>query len=129
MNHDQSAEACYINTGHPDFLSGHRAMAIVSDRITPKPASTSTPPGERGVPAKPGAQQPLAAALPTRDANAEIIAQQNEGFFGSFFKGQTLGKKRPGVLEAVYFSFNIKHLASNHFKSDRNFKRTRNGRD
>lgn len=99
-----SAEACYINTGHPDFLSGHRAMAIVSDRISPKPASTATPPTDRnGVQQKPltPQQQSLAASLPVRDANAELIAQQNEGFFGSFFKGQSLGKKRPGVLEAV----------------------------
>merc|ERR1711939_1214928 len=25
-------EACYVNTGHPDFLNGHRAMAIVNER-------------------------------------------------------------------------------------------------
>ena len=79
-------------------------MAIVSDRITPKSAPNATPPVERGAPTqKPLTPQPLAASLPARDANAEIIAQQNEGFFGSFFKGQSLGKKRPGVLEAVIF--------------------------
>lgn len=78
-------------------------MAIVSERITPKPASNATPPADRNGPQqKPLTPQPLAASLPARDANADIIAQQNEGFFGSFFKGQSLGKKRPGVLEAVY---------------------------
>jgi hypothetical protein len=105
-----SAEACYINTGHPDFLSGHRAMAIVSDRINPK--TNATPPADRNTGPNAAQQKPmtpqqqsLSASLPVRDANADIIAQQNEGFFGSFFKGQSLGKKRPGVLEAVpYFS-------------------------
>ena len=29
-----SMEACYINTGHPDFLNGHRAMAMVNERHT-----------------------------------------------------------------------------------------------
>ncbi|RKP13150.1 Dynamin central region-domain-containing protein [Piptocephalis cylindrospora] len=28
-----SMEATYINTGHPDFLGGHRAMAVVQDRM------------------------------------------------------------------------------------------------
>ncbi|KAI5780821.1 Dynamin central region-domain-containing protein [Geopyxis carbonaria] len=27
-------ETCYINTGHPDFLNGHRAMAIVNEKYT-----------------------------------------------------------------------------------------------
>ena len=84
-------------------------MAIVSDRLYPKPPPNATPPTDRnGAPQKPMTPQQtsLAASLPVRDANAEIIAQQNEGFFGSFFKGQSLGKKRPGVLEAVIL-FNL----------------------
>lgn len=34
-----AAEACYINTAHPDFISGHKAMAIVNERMNPKPAT------------------------------------------------------------------------------------------
>ena len=73
-------------------------MAIVSERLNPK---SSTPPPD---PKAPPSQKPmtpqnansLAAALPVRDANADLINQQGDGFFGSFFKQ----KKRPGVLEA-----------------------------
>jgi hypothetical protein len=25
-------ESTYVNTGHPDFLNGHRAMALVNER-------------------------------------------------------------------------------------------------
>ena len=96
-----NAEACYINTGHPDFLSGHRAMAIVSERMNPKPANPPPPTDPKtGAPLqKPMTpqQNSLTAALPQRDPNADLINGQNDGFFGSFFKQ----KKRPGVLETV----------------------------
>lgn len=115
-----SAEACYINTGHPDFLTGHRAVAIVNERILLQ-QQQQQPQGN----AKDGHQSPFAngsvqhnaapvipsrnakhntaslqAQLPTRDPNADIInqtQQKDDSFFGSFFSGKT--KKKPGVLE------------------------------
>ncbi|KAI9209699.1 Dynamin central region-domain-containing protein [Polychytrium aggregatum] len=84
-----SAEVCYINTGHPDFLSGHRALAIVSERLNPKP---QPPPG-----ADPKAvQRTSSPAIPARDPNADLINPPDQGFFGSFFNNK---KKKPGVLE------------------------------
>ena len=78
-------------------------MAIVGERLSPKPANPppQTDP-KTGAPLQkpmtPQQQNSLAAALPQRDPNADLInAQQNDGFFGSFFKQ----KKRPGVLETV----------------------------
>ncbi|KAJ3184422.1 vacuolar protein sorting-associated protein 1 [Gaertneriomyces sp. JEL0708] len=103
-----AAEACYINTGHPDFITGHKAMAIVGERLQAKQA----PPNQlldRSDPSKPqhqrfqgppgGAANPNAtSSLPSRDPNADILNQmnQNDGFFGSFFSK----KKKPGVLES-----------------------------
>jgi hypothetical protein len=124
-----NAEACYINTGHPDFLSGHKAMAIVSDRMNPKtppPPAPNDPRQSQGL-QKPMApqQQSLAAALPPRDPNADLLNQQNDGFFGSFFKQ----KKKPGILEnasffsplIVFYSMKIYklYIASTCIKSNR----------
>ncbi|KNC97356.1 dynamin-like GTPase VPS1 [Spizellomyces punctatus DAOM BR117] len=90
-----AAEACYVNTGHPDFITGHKAMAIINDRVN---ASKAPPPQPPVDPKNPRAStNSPAAALPARDPNADIIAQANnsDGFFGSFFSK----KKKPGVLE------------------------------
>ncbi|KAH9261341.1 hypothetical protein BASA82_001020 [Batrachochytrium salamandrivorans] len=93
-----NAEACYINTGHPEFITGHRAMAIVVERITllknPPPIMDQIQgknPNER----KPPPPATLAAALPQRDPNADLINQSGQNFFGSFFKKNS----KPGVLE------------------------------
>ncbi|KAJ3042803.1 vacuolar protein sorting-associated protein 1 [Rhizophlyctis rosea] len=89
-----SAEACYINTGHPDFLTGHKAMAIVNERVNAAKAPPPQPPVVDPKNPRAGAASP---ALPQRDPNADLIAQQQagDGFFGSFFNK----KKKPGVLE------------------------------
>ncbi|KIY48336.1 hypothetical protein FISHEDRAFT_65839 [Fistulina hepatica ATCC 64428] len=77
-------QACYINTTHPDFLNGHKAMAIVADRLNP-PAKPGQPP------AKPGTPEPR-NKYNTRDLDVE--KPEDPGFFGSFFnKGAT--KKKP----------------------------------
>lgn len=64
------AEACYLNTGHPDFISGHRAMALVSERHT------------AAEPKKPGPNNP--SVNNDKDLNVDI---KDQGFFGSFFSG------------------------------------------
>ncbi|KAL2919501.1 vacuolar protein sorting-associated protein 1 [Polyrhizophydium stewartii] len=93
-----SAEACYINTGHPEFITGHRAMSIVVDRINqiknPPPIMDQLQ-GKAPEKKPPPPPPTLAAALPQRDPNADLINQANQGFFGSFFKQ----KSKPGVLE------------------------------
>ncbi|KAI9221628.1 Dynamin central region-domain-containing protein [Blastocladiella britannica] len=55
-----AAELCYINTGHPDFISGHRATAIVQERLNPRPVPPT--PGPQGL----GGGAP---AMPPRGGN------------------------------------------------------------
>lgn len=90
-------EACYINTGHPDFISGHKAMALVSDRLQAnKPA--------------PAAHDPKSGKLPpgavnnNRDLDVDL-KKEDQGFFGSFWAagqkpGQPGARKKTGILEA-----------------------------
>jgi hypothetical protein len=100
-----SAEACYVNTGHPEFITGHRAMAVVAERMAAKknpPAIMETiqgrpNPKDQQRPPPPTLQQ--AAAL-TADPNKDIIDQTNQGFFGSFFNKQQQ-KGIPGQLSQV----------------------------
>lgn len=72
------SEACYLNTGHPDFISGHRAMALVSERHTHAP-----PEPKKGV-ANPN------AVNNDKDLNVDI---KDQGFFGSFFAGGKANQK------------------------------------
>ncbi|KAF7512777.1 vacuolar protein sorting-associated protein 1 [Endocarpon pusillum] len=84
-------EACYINTGHPDFLNGHRAMAIVNDRHNSTKPTQVDPKTGKPIPA---AMQPRAASpsLPTDGSEG------NSGFFGSFFASKN--KKKMAAMEA-----------------------------
>lgn len=95
-----NAEGCYINTGHPEFITGHKAMAIVVERVNIKnnpPPIMETLQGKDPKSNRPPPPSSLAAALPVRDVNADLM-QNNQGFFGSFFKGKP-GK--PGMMEQV----------------------------
>ncbi|KAH8173947.1 dynamin central region domain-containing protein [Sarocladium implicatum] len=87
-----SMEACYINTGHPDFLNGHRAMAIVNERHNPaKPVQVDPKTGK-----------PLPASTPARAASPSVPeggdGTGNSGFFGSFFAAKN--KKKAAAMEA-----------------------------
>ncbi|KAJ3092018.1 vacuolar protein sorting-associated protein 1 [Quaeritorhiza haematococci] len=89
-----SAEACYVNTGHPDFLTGHKAMAIVNDRVN----AAKNPQGLPMDPKNPRNSSGPAVPIPSSNINAGLLDPQgadNSGFFGSFFSK----KKKPGVLE------------------------------
>ncbi|KAI9827696.1 MAG: vacuolar protein sorting-associated protein 1 [Sarea resinae] len=82
-------ESCYINTGHPDFLNGHRAMAIVNERHTQaKPTQVDPKTGK-----------PLPPAVPPRTASPTLdaMAESNGGFFGSFFASKN--KKKMAAME------------------------------
>ncbi|KAF9350534.1 vacuolar protein sorting-associated protein 1, partial [Mortierella sp. NVP85] len=78
-----SMESCYINTAHPDFLNGHKAMAVISDRMEKAKNPQPVDPKNRN-----STPTPLPPSLEPEAGN--------NGFFGSFFSGK---KKRPNVME------------------------------
>ncbi|KAI1375224.1 vacuolar sorting protein 1 [Hypoxylon crocopeplum] len=87
-----SMEACYINTAHPDFLNGHRAMAIVNERYNgAKPVQVDP---KTGKPLPATATTPARAASPSMDSNLD----NNTGFFGSFFAAKN--KKKAAAMDA-----------------------------
>lgn len=84
-------ESCYINTGHPDFLNGHRAMAIVNERHS----------SARPVQVDPKTGKPLPPTIPPRSSSPSLSTDgtNNEaGFFGSFFASKN--KKKMAAMEA-----------------------------
>ncbi|KAK0754556.1 Dynamin central region-domain-containing protein [Schizothecium vesticola] len=87
-----SMESCYINTGHPDFLNGHRAMAIVNEKHNPTRPVQVDPKTGKPLPAS----TPARAASPTLGANDDGLG--NGGFFGSFFAAKN--KKKAAAMEA-----------------------------
>ncbi|KAI8999046.1 Dynamin central region-domain-containing protein [Trametes punicea] len=80
-------QACYVNTTHPDFLNGHKAMAIVNERLN---ANKPQHPDKGG--------KVTAAQLNTRDL--EVDAKEEPSFFGSFFSKNQPKKKGAAVMEA-----------------------------
>ncbi|KAI9505691.1 vacuolar protein sorting-associated protein 1 [Coemansia spiralis] len=89
-------EQCYINTGHPDFISGQRAIAIVNDRLhPPKP---NQPSNASGAPPRPS------ISANERSLDEEMNLPKDNGFFGSFWqnkkKKQTTMEAPPPVLKA-----------------------------
>jgi len=85
-----ASEACYLNTGHPDFISGHKAMAIVNERMNPASAQPVDP-KKNGVNAV------------NNDKDLDVNIKDNQGFFGSFFAGgkQQQNKQKRAAMEAV----------------------------
>jgi replication fork clamp-binding protein CrfC len=80
-------EACYVNTGHPDFLNGHRAMAIVNERHNAAKPVQVDPKTGKPIPGLPR------SSSPSLDMNG-----QEAGFFGSFFASKN--KKKMAAMEA-----------------------------
>ena len=79
-----SMEACYINTGHPDFLNGHRAMAIVNEqRNSAKPTQVDP---------KTGKPLPM-----PQQQTTQTLEPEGTGFFGSFFASKN--KKKMAAME------------------------------
>ncbi|KAF2437018.1 hypothetical protein EJ08DRAFT_644550 [Tothia fuscella] len=86
-----SMESCYINTGHPDFINGSRAMAIIHERHNPNKPVQVDP--------KTGKPLPASAALPPRASSPALDVNGGEGgFFGSFWA--TKNKKKMAAMEA-----------------------------
>lgn len=82
-------EATYINTGHPDFINGSRAMAVVHERHTAQKPTQVDPKTGKPLPA---------SALPPRTESPDPLADANGGFFGSFFASKN--KKKLAAMEA-----------------------------
>ena len=87
-------QACYVNTTHPDFLNGHKAMAIVQDRMNAnKPQQQAVDPKTKLAPGQ---------VNNNKDLDVEI-KKEEPSFFGSFFssaKGQQK-KKGPQPMDVV----------------------------
>lgn len=104
-------EACYINTAHPDFLSGHQAIAIVNEQLQVKnqPAQI-TDKQHNNTNNNNNRQQQLSALQTNNTSSASSFDSSNDtsgSFFGSFFAGPKKTKKSVGGLMEAVGSFNI----------------------
>src|SRR5258706_29981 len=92
-------QACYVNTTHPDFINGHKAMSIIAERLgANKPQAQ--PADGRSVDPKTGKLLP-GAVNNNKDLDVDL-RKEEPGFFGSFFvknKAQ-VGAKKGSVMEA-----------------------------
>lgn len=89
-----SAEACYLNTGHPDFISGHKAMSIVNERLNPAPPPPAVDPKSK-----------LPAGAVNNNKDLDVDIRDNQSFFGSFFSGNRNNKTKKGAMEPVSCRF------------------------
>lgn len=88
-----AAQACYINTTHPDFLNGHKALAMVSERMN------ANKPPEKPVDPKSGKLAP-GALNNGKDLDTDL-KKDDQSFFGSFFsKDKKPVRKGPNTMEA-----------------------------
>lgn len=84
-----AAEACYLNTGHPDFLSGHKALAIVTERLNAP--STLPQPDLRG-------NKASTAGVANNHKDLDVDIKEPTGFFGSFFPNRA-NRAKKGLME------------------------------
>lgn len=121
-------EACYINTAHPDFLSGHQAIAIVNEQLQAKNQPAQLTDKQHSTATQNSTRQQQLAALQTNTHGPNMDPNSDTGgsFFGSFFSGPKNKKKSSGALmEAVSLVFYLEnkiiilisfHLASSNIK-------------
>lgn len=88
-------QACYVNTTHPDFISGHKAMAIVNDRMN------ANKPPEKPIDPKSGKLAP-GQLNNGKDLDADF-KKEEPSFFNSFFNKDKNVPRRKGtpVMDAV----------------------------
>ncbi|KAF9466281.1 Dynamin central region-domain-containing protein [Collybia nuda] len=83
-------QACYVNTTHPDFISGHKATALVTERLNAgKPQAPPDPKNTK--------------SQVNNNKDLDVDARKEEpSFFGSFFSAKTGAAKKKGqsVMEA-----------------------------
>ncbi|KAJ3027153.1 UNVERIFIED_CONTAM: vacuolar protein sorting-associated protein 1 [Siphonaria sp. JEL0065] len=96
-----ASEATYVNTGHPDFIPGHKAMSIVADKVAAQKAgiigAVTANLNDPKNPASANRGSTASPQPPPRDPQLDLLnqGQQDASFFSSFFAK----KKKPGVLE------------------------------
>jgi hypothetical protein len=86
----RSMQACYVNTTHPDFINGHKALAMVTDRM-----NANKPP--------PTPNDSKRALNNNKDLDVEV-KKEEPTFFGSFWnktKGAQPQKRGAAVMDAV----------------------------
>ncbi|KAG9094682.1 vacuolar protein sorting-associated protein 1 [Ceratobasidium sp. UAMH 11750] len=82
-------QACYVNTTHPDFLNGHKAMSIITERMN---ANKPPPPADNPKTGK------LAPGTVNNNKDLDVDAKKDEpGFFGSFFAANRNQPKKKGA--------------------------------
>ncbi|KAF8267575.1 Dynamin central region-domain-containing protein [Lactarius quietus] len=88
-------QACYVNTTHPDFLNGHKAMALVTDRLNANKPATPEPKAGK-----------VTSAQLNNNKDLDVDMKKEEpSFFGSFFSSsksqQQKAKKGPQPMETA----------------------------
>ncbi|CAK9439781.1 uncharacterized protein LODBEIA_P38810 [Lodderomyces beijingensis] len=90
------SEETYVNTAHPDLLTGTQAMAFVEEKFHPKPQVQVDP--KTGKPLAQQQQQQQQPQHPQHPANSARPEESSNGFFGGFFSSKN--KKRLQQMEA-----------------------------
>ena len=85
-------QACYVNSTHPDFLGGHKATALISDRLNANKPPQSIPDPKSGK---------LAPGAINNNKDLDVDLKRDDSFFGSFFAKGTQPKKKAATMEAV----------------------------
>ncbi|KAK2460627.1 hypothetical protein APHAL10511_007097 [Amanita phalloides] len=81
-------QACYVNTTHPDFISGHKATAIVNERLN---ANKPQPPAND--------PKNIRAQI-NNNKDLDVDKKEEPSFFGSFFSSKGATKKKGSIMEA-----------------------------
>ncbi|KAI3404899.2 VPS1 [Candida oxycetoniae] len=91
------SEETYVNTAHPDLLTGTQAMAYVEEKFHPRPQVAVDPKTGKPLPQ----QQPQPQPQLQQHQSQHSLSNSNEannGFFGGFFSSKN--KKRLQQMEA-----------------------------
>lgn len=99
-----AAECCYVNTAHPDFIGGHRALGLVTEKQALKGGSAADKEkldkAERERLDKYDPKRTTVVSAGASNNYSLDHPPQNEGIFGSFFSSTSKKTmKRPGILE------------------------------
>lgn len=90
-----AAESCYINTAHPDFIGGHRALNLVNEKLQLKANPEASKDKLDKLDPKRTTVVPTAGSGNTYSLDGQ---SEGSGIFGSFF-GPRKTAKKPGILE------------------------------
>ncbi|KAF7724547.1 vacuolar protein sorting-associated protein 1 [Apophysomyces ossiformis] len=96
-------EACYINTAHPDFLTGHQAIAMVTEQLQSKNQPASAPDSGKSNKTQ-GSSPALGTSHISNPVSPMLNHDNNNSFFGSFFGGKKPKKSPNGVSDPISFT-------------------------